>query len=233
MGSVWKGVAGGFSAVVAAVVLSSCASSPSATETTTTTRPPASTRSSTTSTTETTTSPTETTEPTATTATTTSTTTTATTATTATCRFPALRVADVGQGGAAGTQEVTFSLTNSSTTPCRTYGYPGMLLVTTSGTALPTTVDRGGSLTFEDVAPTTVTLGPEKTAYFNVGYTDVPVGTTSCSTTRSAEVTPPTDTAYATVDVHLGIDACDDGTLHVSAVFSSTDSTATQTTAPS
>ncbi len=139
----------------------------------------------------------------------------------------------MGQGGAAGTQEVTFSLTNTSTTSCATYGYPGLLLLHTSGAALPTTVHRGGGLTFDDFAPTHVTLAAGQTGYFNVGFNDVPTPTTTCSSAHLIEVTPPTNTTHTTVDVTLGIDACDNGTLDVSPVFASTDAAATQTTAPS
>jgi Protein of unknown function (DUF4232) len=209
MGGRLRAAAGGLSIAVAAVALSACSSSPSGTRTTTTTRPHTTTTTSSATTSTTTTSP-----------------------VVATCQVSDLRIATTGQGGAAGTQEVTFSLTNTSTTSCPTYGYPGMLLVRTTGAALPTTVIRGGSLTFEDIAPTHVTLGPGLTAYFNLGFTDVQTATTTCSSTHTVEVTPPTNTTHATVNVGLGIDACDNGTLHVSAVFSSTDSSATQTTAP-
>lgn len=216
MRSAWRVAAGGLSVAAAAVTLSACSSNPSADRSTTTTRPHSSTTTS---------------DPT--TGTTTTTTTTTTTAATATCQVSGVRLDAVGQGGAAGTQEITFSLANASSSPCTTFGYPGMLLVSTSGAALTTTVDRGGGLSFENISPTHVTLAPGQTAYFNVGFNDVQTATTTCSTTHSVEVTPPTNTTHVTVNVGLGVDACDNGTLHVSAVFASTNSAATQTTAPS
>ncbi len=209
MGPASRWAVGGLSVALAAVALSACSSSPPKKHSTTTkTRPPSTTTSST---------------PTATT----------TTAAVTTCQVSQLRIAVAGQGGAAGTQEITFSLTNTSSATCSTYGYPGMLLVSTTGAALPTTVVRGGGLTFENIAPATVTLAPGQTAYFNLGFSDVQTNTTTCSSAHTAEVTPPTNTTHATVDVALGIYACDNGTLHVSAVFSATNSSATQTTAPS
>ena len=45
-----------------------------------------------------------------------------------------------------------------------------------SGGTLPTTVVRKGSYSFTSMAPTTVTLAPGQSAYFNIGYSDVPVG---------------------------------------------------------
>lgn len=221
MGTAWKSAAGALSVAVAALALSACSSSPAkhhATHArTTTSRPPASTTTSSTPTSS---------------ATSSSTTTTTAAAGIAKCNVSGLRIAVSGQGGAAGTQETTFSMTNTSSAPCSTYGYPGLLLVTTAGAALTTTVVRGGGLAFENIAPATVTLGAGAVAYFNVGFSDVQTGTTTCSSTHTIEVTPPTNTAHATVDVARGIYACDNGTLHVSAVFSSTNASATQTTAP-
>jgi hypothetical protein len=209
-------VAGGLGITTAmAVGLSACSSSPSPTRTTTTTthHPGPPTRSTTT------TAPTPPPS-------------TTTTAAVATCQLPGLQIAEVGQSGAAGTQEITFAMTNTSGAPCTTYGYPGLLLVAPTGAAMPTTVVRGGGLTFESIAPSQVTLAPGQPAYFNVGFSDVQSGTTTCSSTHTVEVTPPTTTTHATVGVGLGIYACDDGTLHVSAVFPSTSASGTQTTAP-
>jgi hypothetical protein len=157
---------------------------------------------------------------------------TSTTVVTTTCQPSQLHVVRSGFEGAAGTIELTFSLTNASTVPCTMHGYPGMLLLDSSGSALPTVVDRGGGLAFENVAVTDVSLAPGQAAFFNVGYNDVTTGTTTCSTASQAEITPPNDTSHAVVSMSPTIDACDGGTLHVSPVFASTDSAATQTTAP-
>jgi NADH:ubiquinone oxidoreductase subunit F (NADH-binding) len=92
-------------------------------------------------------------------------------------------------------------------------------------------VERGGGLSFENVAPANVVLDTGQTAYFNVGYSDVNQGTTTCSVSTHVEITPPNDTAYSIVSVPQ-INACGGGTLDVSAVFASTDAAATSTTAP-
>lgn len=211
VGPGFRWAAGGLSAAVAALALSACSTTPSNSDATTTTHRSTTTTSTTTSSAGTTTT---------------------TTAGTTTCQVSNLRIAAVGQGGAAGTQEITFAMTSTSSSACSTDGYPGMLLLATTGKALPTTVVRGGSLTFENIPPDRVTLAPGAVAYFNVGFNDVQTGSTSCSSARSVEVTPPTNTTHATVSSGLGINACDNGTLHVSAVFASTNSSATQTTAP-
>jgi hypothetical protein len=107
-----------------------------------------------------------------------------------------------------------------------------MQLLDTSGASLPTVVIRGGGLAFENVAATNVSLAPGQMAYFNLGYNDVVTGTTSCSVATQVEITPPNDAMYLVAPVFSQIDACNGGTLHVSPVFASTDSTATVTTAP-
>jgi hypothetical protein len=193
-----------FAALLVGSVLGACTSSPSVSPTTTTT----------------------------TTAPTTTTTAPPSTTTATTCQPSQLHIVVYGSAGAAGTIELTFSLTNTSTTTCTMYGYPGMQLLNASGADLSTNVIRGGGLTFESVAPTNVSLAPAQTAYYNLGYSDVPVGgETSCPTASQIEITPPNDTSYAVVPVS-GFDACGGGTLHVSAVFASTDSAATSTTTP-
>lgn len=169
------------------------------------------------------------TAPTTTAAPTTTTSAPTTTVVSATCQPSQLTIVQSGGGAAAGTNERTFSLTNTSSTTCTLYGYPGMLLLGSTNAAEPTDVVRGGGLAFENIGPSTVMLASGATAYFNVGYSDV---TPPCSTASSVEITPPNDTAYAVVVLPLAIMACDNGTLHVSAVFSSTNAAATQTTAP-
>jgi hypothetical protein len=106
-----------------------------------------------------------------------------------------------------------------------------MQLLSTSGSSLPTMVERGGGVGFENIAPSYVVLSTGQTAYFNVGYSDVTQGTTTCSVSTQTEITPPNDTAFSIVPVQQ-INACGGGTLHVSAVFGSTDAAATSTTAP-
>jgi len=124
-----------------------------------------------------------------------------TTPATTTCQPSQLQIVQSGYGGAAGTIELTFSLTNRSTTPCRLHGYPGALLLDASMHPVPTTAIRGGGLAFENIAETQVSLPPGHLGYFNLGYSDVVTGTTSCSQGSILEITPPNDTASALVPV--------------------------------
>ena len=136
-----------------------------------------------------------------------------------------------GSEGAAGTLEVTVGLKNTSSSSCTLYGYPGGLLLDASGNALPTTVVRGGSYHFtSSMSPTTVSLAPGTSAFFNIGYTDVVTGSeTSCPSSASLEVTPPNDVNHLVVPAQLVV--CNHGTLTFSPVFAS-GSAASQTTAP-
>jgi len=157
--------------------------------------------------------------------------TTTSTTTATTCQPSQLRSVLYGSEGAAGTIELTFSFTNTSNSLCTMHGYPGMQLVDASGDNLPTVVIRGGTLAFENVATTDVTLAPLQMAYFNLGFNDVATGTTTCSVATKVEITPPNDVTYVVVPVASQIEVCDGGTLYVSPVFSSTDTTATGTMA--
>ena len=112
------------------------------------------------------------------------------------------------------------------------YGYPGMQLLGTGGGAVATVVLRRRAGLRERRRHRRV-AGPRDTAYFNLGYNDVITDSTGCSMASQVEITPPNDTPYVVVPVFPGvIDVCGGGTLHVSPVFSSTDSAATVTTAP-
>jgi hypothetical protein len=149
--------------------------------------------------------------------------------TTRSCPAASLTAAVTGSSGAAGTMEITVVFRNISSTTCVLGGYPGGQMLDTQGTQIPTTVVRGGSLPFTNLAPSVVTLGPGGVAYFNLGFSDVPTGTeTTCPRAVSLIVTPPG--AYDHVTIAVAIAPCANGLLTVSPVFGP-GSVATQTTA--
>lgn len=152
-----------------------------------------------------------------------------TTAGTTRCATSTLIASVVGGSGAAGTIETTLGLKSTGGAPCVLGGYPGLQLLSSSGTSLPTKVIRGGHYSFTSMAPTTVTLTTGQSVYFNIGYSDVPVDNeTSCPTSSSLEVTPPN--SYTHLVVKASLAPCGGGTLVVSPVFAA--GTNTQTTAP-
>ncbi len=146
------------------------------------------------------------------------------------CATTALTGTIAGSSGAAGTIETTIGLKSAATAPCTLDGYPGLLLLDAAGTGLPTNVVRKGSYSFTAMAPTSVTVTPGGSAFFNIGYSDVPVGSeTSCPSSTTLEVTPPN--AYDHLVVAATLAPCGGGTMVVSPVFLAGGSNS-QTTAP-
>ena len=147
-----------------------------------------------------------------------------------TCTASQLTGSIEGTSGAAGQFEVTVALKNTSSGSCTTGGYAGLQLVSASGAKQSTTALRGGTLNFENIAPSAITLAPGSTAWFNLGYSDVPSGSeTSCPMSSQLQIIPPNATSALTVALRIG--PCDNGTIHESPLFTA-GSTATETTAP-
>jgi hypothetical protein len=202
-----------------ALVLAACSSSPSsstASRSTTTTR-----GTGTSTSTSTSTSPSSSTSTTV--APTTSTTTTVVRP--ANCQPAELHMVASMISGGAGTIEMLVTMANTSSATCTMEGYPGIQLLSASGSPIPTTVVRGGGPEYPTPAanapPAPVSLAPEQSAAFSFSYSDVPVGNeTSCPTSARAEVTPPNDTAYAVIPMQIA--PCGNGTLHVSPVYIAT-----------
>ncbi len=145
------------------------------------------------------------------------------------CTASALSGSVSGTQGGAGVLELTVALRNGGGSTCTLNGYAGLQLVGAGGSQLETTVHQGGPLAFESVAPTTVTLAAGQRAYLNIGFSDVPSGsTTTCPTATTLQLVPPGDSGHLSVPVQ--IQPCG-GNLVESAVFAA-GSPATQTTAP-
>ncbi len=146
------------------------------------------------------------------------------------CATTALSGSVAGSSGAAGTGETTVALKNTASAPCTLGGFPGLQMVSASGSLLPTNVVRTGNYPFTAMPATTVTLAPGQSAYFNIGFSDVPVGNeTSCPVSQTLQVTPPNALDHLVLAAALG--PCGGGTLVVSPVFLSTGANS-QTTAP-
>ena len=136
-----------------------------------------------------------------------------------TCQPRQLTMTPGQSNGAAGTIGLEITMVNTGST-CTMQGYPGMLLLSSSGTALPTNVIRGGSFDSASAnAPAVlVTLHTGQNASFSLTYEDVPVGNeTTCPTSTSAEITPPNAVPHNVIA--LAIAPCGGGTIHVSPVY--------------
>jgi hypothetical protein len=118
-------------------------------------------------------------------------------------------------------QVITF--TNTSTATCTLYGYPGLLMLGSSGQVIPTTVRRTASVVILPETPTTVTLPPGHKASFTLGYQDqTGYGNSICPTSADLEVTPPNAYAYLVIPDKISaygpsLGQC--GTINVSPVY--------------
>lgn len=168
--------------------------------------------------------------------TTTEVTTTAPLSTTTTTTVPGCTGANytlslLGTEGAAGTNEVTFGLRNTSSATCVLFGYPGIELLGPDGAAIATNDVRGGTESFTNFPAANVSVPTGASAYFNIGYSDVVSGgESSCPTTTAVQVIAPNTTTELKVTGQFTV--CNGGTVDISPVFGA-GSTETQTTAPS
>jgi hypothetical protein len=140
-----------------------------------------------------------------------------------TCAPSQLTLKLVSSEGAAGHLQALFAFTNSSSSVCRLFGYPGAQMVSSGGGALKTIVIRGGNF-FPDSSrkPTTVVLQPGQAARFSFGWSDNNESGGSPATCPRADrlqVTPPNDFSTLTVSVADITFAPCDGKITTSPVF--------------
>lgn len=148
--------------------------------------------------------------------TTSSTTTTTTTAANPECSAATLRLGYLGGQGATGHGELGFSLTNVSRTTCHTYGYPGVLFLSGSGSPLPTHSTRTTTDFFGHVPAVGLTVAPGAQVSFRLAVTHVDSsgGNSSCTTAGELQAIPPNDTHTLVVKIPGGAYEC--GTASVS-----------------
>jgi len=151
--------------------------------------------------------------------------------TTTACAVQTLSGSVTGTEGGAGVLETTIALRNTGSITCTLDGYPGLMLLGAGNAQLATDAVDGGPLAFESVSPSLVSLAKGATAYFNVGFSDVPSGgESSCPSATGLQIIPPGATEHLVVPMQL--QPCNGGQLHESAIFGA-GSSAMQTTVPS
>jgi hypothetical protein len=120
----------------------------------------------------------------------------------------------LGTNGAAGTIAVGFALTNSSSSPCTTYGWPGVLLLSSTDVALPTDAVRTSSDMLGSTPASEITLEPGQQASFRLIASDFAESSnTSCPNAAALQIIAPDDGATLKVAIHGGIPACGKATL--------------------
>jgi hypothetical protein len=111
-----------------------------------------------------------------------------------------LHIALAGQGSAVAHRGLLFTLTNTSSTTCELFGYPGFELV--SGNQVLTEDPRRGSgYIYQDPGPHRVMLDPGAGASFGVTTGDVSPAGSQCLQSDAALATPPDETHTARVAV--------------------------------
>lgn len=147
-----------------------------------------------------------------------------------TCQAADLAAHLVGVQGGGGVLEATVAVRNTSGRRCGLEGYPGVQFVGAGGSVISATVLPGGSLPFEQVAPSPLILAPGETAEFNIGLPDAPSpGAQTCPSAQALRVEPPgsVDALVVSADVQV----CGSAPVRVSAFFS-TSSAASATAVP-
>lgn len=115
------------------------------------------------------------------------------------CRSTGLSVTVGHPNGAAGSVGYVVTFHDTSGASCVLFGYPGLQLLASDGSALPTQVHRGVAATVPPVPEHAVVLDPGSTASFVAGFaTATGYGSEHCPRSTSVQVTPP-DAYHAVV----------------------------------
>ncbi len=124
------------------------------------------------------------------------------------CTASDLTASYLGSNGAAGTIELGFSLTNTGSTTCHTYGWPGVEFLSSSGAALPTGATRTTSDMIGSTEPVMINLKPGQAASFRLMSHDSYDGGSECQSASELQIYAPDDTAAMQVTISGGATAC-------------------------
>jgi hypothetical protein len=152
------------------------------------------------------------------TTTTTTTTTTTSTSTAAAgdrqpCRAANLALSFVGQQGGMGHGEIGFALRNTGSTPCRTYGWPGILFLDQQGHPLPTIPHHTTNDFFGSTPPVAIVVPPGQSASFRLDVGHGVATSNGCATAYALQVIPPNDTATLRTKIPEGSYECRDANV--------------------
>lgn len=129
------------------------------------------------------------------------------------CRAAELSASFLGGQAATGHGLLGFALHNTSTHTCTTFGYPGILFLTSSGQALPTRPTHTTQDFFGSLPRQSVTVAPGSTVSFRLGVTHGAASTASCATAYGLQVIPPDDTSSLRISIPSGAYECQTATV--------------------
>lgn len=119
----------------------------------------------------------------------------------------------LGQQGATGHGELGFSVRNTGSGSCHTFGYPGILFQDKAGKALPTDSTRTTHDFFGNAPEVPIELAPGQSASFRIGVTHGTVPNVPCTTAYALQVIAPDDTATIRVAIPGGAFECRTATV--------------------
>src|ERR1700733_14078359 len=158
-----------------------------------------------------------TTESTTTTSTASTSTSTSTTTTTVAgpppCTASTLALSFLGQQGGMGHGEIGFQLRNTSSTSCRTYGWPGIQFLDQSGAPLPTIPHHTTSDFFGNSTAIPLVIAPGDSASFRLDVGHGGATSNGCATAYALQVIAPNDTATLRTAIPNGAYECRDANV--------------------
>ena len=122
---------------------------------------------------------------------------TQTAASTPRCVAAGLALSVLGGSAATGHALLAFGLRNTTSHPCATGGYPGVLFLDAGGQGLPTVPEHTTDDFFGHTVLRALTVAPGGIVSFRLGVTDVSSGDSSagCVSAKGVQVIAPDDTA--------------------------------------
>jgi hypothetical protein len=109
--------------------------------------------------------------------------------------------------------EIGFRLRNTSSTSCRTYGYPGILFLGRNGRALPTIPHHTTNDFFGSTPATPLTIRSGQSASFRLDVGHGVATANGCATAYGLQVIPPDDTATLRTTIPNGAYECKDANV--------------------
>jgi Protein of unknown function (DUF4232) len=124
------------------------------------------------------------------------------------CRAGGLALTYLGQQGATGHGVIGLALRNTSGSSCHTFGFPGVLWLSKTGSPLPTHAVRTTHDFFGPAPLASLTVTPGGRVSFRLGVTHGAGGTAGCATAYGLQVIAPDDTATMRVTIPDGAFEC-------------------------
>ena len=129
------------------------------------------------------------------------------------CTADRLALSFLGQQGATGHGELGFALRNTGAVACHTFGFPGVLFLSSAGAPLPTAAQRVTRDFFGSAPATALVLAPGQSASFRLGVTHGQASSAGCVTAAALQVIPPDDTRALRVTIPHGAYECGSATV--------------------